>query len=391
VWLVPVHDLRAGVVLGHPVLDGGGRVLLNGGVALSERYLAILRERGYRAVYIRDPAAPVDAPPDEDLPFAVRAKAVESVRMVFEALGRHIGQPRFATVQDMIGVCRSEAMRPLLGPAGPVGQAGAAAAAIVRALRGRTVLAAMPLCVPDDGIACHRYVNAAIAAALIAERVGLHDTQVQRITHGTLLHDLGMVFLQYQFETKTHERDLAVLGYEMLKHCGEDALLVAHCAFEQFEHVDGSGLPRGIAGSNTIERRRRPDTRGALTINGEICAVAKAYDRYLGGGNGHAPLPALKVRERFAQEAGAHYNKAVVDALLRMIPPFPCGAEIAVAGGKHDGWSGVVDEINPKAIDRPVVVLYRDPAERIVRPVEVDAARHPEMQLSLRIPAESRA
>jgi len=376
------------MTLGHPVLDGAGRVLLNAGVPLSERYLGILREREYRAAYVRDPAAPIDAPPDEDLPFSARTRAVESVRKAFEALARHIGRPRFSTVQDMIAECRSEAMRPLLSPGGPVAHTVAAALGIVNALRGRTVLAAMPVCVPEEGAGVyHRYVNAAIAAALIAERAGLHDSQVLRITHGTLLHDIGSVFLVHLFENNTHERDLAVLGYELLKHCGEGALLVAHCAFEQFEHVDGSGLPRGMAGSNTIERRRMPGTRGSLTINGEICAVAKAYDHLLGGGNGQTPLPALRVREHFAQWAGTRYNQAVVDTLLRMIPPFPCGAEISVAGGKHDGWSGVVEEVHPKAIERPVVVLYRDAAGHIVTPVEVDTARHPEIQLSLRIPA----
>ena len=383
-WLVPVGDLKPGLALGHPVLDAAGRVLLNAGVTLNERYLGILRERDYRAVFVRDPAAPIDAPPDEDLPFAVRVRVVDALRKAFESLERYIGQPRFATVQDMIAVCRSQGMQPLLGPRGPVADSVQAASALLQAVRGRTVLAGMPLCVPGEGGAYHGYVSTAVVAALLAERAGLHDSQVLGIAHGALLHNIGSVFLRHQVDHQSYERDLAVLGYEMLKHGGDSALLAAHCAFEQFEHIDGTGLPRGIRGSNHIERHRRVDQRGMLSLNGEICAVAKAYTDRIAGANGHAPRPAMRVREELAAYAGTRYNRAVVELLLRMLPPYPCGTEVTVSGGKHDGWSGVVDEVSPKSIDRPSIVLYRDATGAIVKPVEVDTARHAEIRLTVR-------
>lgn len=381
-WLAGLDEVRPGTALGQPVLDGNGRVLLNAGIALTERYLGILRDRGYTRIFVRDAAVPVDALADEDLPPRHRTALVEALAKAHAALEQYIGQPRIPTIQDMIAVCRAEAMRPLLQLDGPIGRIGHEAAALVKALRGRTVLAATPLCLPGDDGSLHGAVNAAVAAALIAERAGLHDAQVLRITHGALLHNIGRVFLRHRLDPRDHERDMAVLGYELLKHCGESGLLVAHCAFEQFEHVDGTGRPRGLTGANTIERGRRQGDERVLTLNGEICAVAVVYDRLINGTPGHPPVTALEARHALATAAGSRYNRAVVDTLLKMLPPFPCGTEVSVTGGKHAGWSGVVDEVNPKAIERPAVVLYRRPDGTLARPIEVDTARFPDITLA---------
>ena len=63
------------------------------------------------------------------------------------------------------------------------------------------------------------------------------------------------------------------LGFEMLRHTGRADILAPRIALEHHEHQDGTGLPRGLEGSNAIARKRSAMSP-VPTLIGEIAAIA---------------------------------------------------------------------------------------------------------------------
>lgn len=58
---MPLHDMRAGRTLAHPVIDARGAVRLHAGVALTDRHLATRRACGIERFDLQP-----DAPPAHD-------------------------------------------------------------------------------------------------------------------------------------------------------------------------------------------------------------------------------------------------------------------------------------------------------------------------------------
>ena len=72
---------------------------------------------------------------------------------------------------------------------------------------------------------------------------------------GSMLHDIGKIAVSKEIllkPGKLTEEEFQVIkthtteGFEMLRNSYSVPLLVAHCAFQHHERLDGSGYPRGI-------------------------------------------------------------------------------------------------------------------------------------------------
>lgn len=51
---VPIDQAQVGMVLGNPIFDLSGRILIGAGVELSQQYIEHLREYGFSGVYVDD-------------------------------------------------------------------------------------------------------------------------------------------------------------------------------------------------------------------------------------------------------------------------------------------------------------------------------------------------
>lgn len=89
----------------------------------------------------------------------------------------------------------------------------------------------------------------------IAKEMGYSYEDLRLIGIGALLHDVGKLMIpreillkpsrltNEEYETmKQHTKH----GFELLRNLHSVSLLVAHCAFQHHERLDGSGYPRGL-------------------------------------------------------------------------------------------------------------------------------------------------
>ena len=378
--LVSVRNLRPGFVVGRPIMDEGGQILLHQGVALTLDYIEALVAKGYGAIYVQDPEDPIYVPPDEDLNPVTRAKAVHALDRVYSAIKDEIGDLREQTFERLKGICHSQAMKSLLGERGPFEALNASTNTILNEVLDRKILAGLTTIKMTDTYLHHHCIDVCVISIMLGQALELSEDHLRQLATGCILHDIGKVFLRQRVAPITEIRQHTLLGYELLRS-GENAdILAPHVALEHHEYQDGSGEPRGLRGTNTIERNRK-SSGPVLTLIGEIAAVANVYDNLLSGSASTPPIPPDHAVQTLQYVAGKQLNQAIVRTFLRMTPVYPLGIEVLVRSGRYRNYTGIVTRIHPDHFDRPVVTLIRDNHGRPIPVIEVNLLEQPQFTI----------
>lgn len=153
-------------------------------------------------------------------------------------------------------------------------------------------------------------------AAVIAAELCLAADTVDAIRRCAPLHDLGKIAIPDDVLLKpgpltAGERAIAqwhtTIGSLILSGSRYPLLrLAADIALTHHERWDGTGYPRGLAGSD-------------IPIGGRIVAVADVYDALTHERPYKHAWTAVQARAEIVSHAGTHFDPTVVDALLRVL------------------------------------------------------------------------
>ncbi len=369
--LVNVKNLRPGLVVGRVVLDDMGRPLLNSGVQLTENYIKALQLKGFERIYVADPESAVDVPPDEDLDPETRARAFQTLHQSIKTIEKQVTALREKSFDDLKSACGSDSIRTLVSEKGPLANLKSVVDAILDEILTRRTLGGLASIRSADAEIYQHSIDVCVVSIMIGKTAGIRDHHLKPLALGSLLHDIGKVFVDPAADQRRALRQHTLLGYELLKNSDEPDLLAPHVALEHHERQDGSGEPRGLIGSNTIERNRELPPP-IPTLLGEITAVANVYDNLCSGTGGKPPMSPDTALSAIRDAAGPHLNKAVVAAFFRVVPVFPRGAEILVRSGPYRNFTGIVVEVRREQLDKPLTVLTRDSHGKAIAPVELD-------------------
>lgn len=378
--LVSIDKVRPGDVLGKNVLDEAGQVLLHAGVELKPSYIQSLKMKGYTRLFIRDSSDLFNVEPDEDLRPETRAKALSTLRNVYKAIEKETEALRRNSVEDIQKVFASDRLKAFLKSDGPLGQIKTLMAFILDEVLSRATLAGMTSIKCTDSALYEHSIDVCVASVLVATNLGLPYHRLRQLAVGALLHDIGMIFIEKGLPEPVRVRHHTILGYELLRNSEDRDILAPHVAYEHHEHQDGTGLPRGLVGSNTVARAET-ENKAVPTLVGEIVAVTNAYDVLLSGSGDSPPLTPDKAINVLQQRAGTHYNREVVKAFLRVVPVFPKGTEIIVTEGDYIGYTGIVLQVNIVQLDRPLIALCRDKEGNAIEPIIVNLAQEPDISI----------
>lgn len=162
----------------------------------------------------------------------------------------------------------------------------------------------------ETGRHVHRMAS---VAALLGSRLGLDAKRAALLRTAAPMHDVGKIatpdgVLRKQGGLTAEERRLmqehTTVGHGILAGSDSELLkMAADIALTHHEWFDGSGYPQGLKGEQ-------------IPIEGRIVAVADVFDALL---SDRPYRPAMSLDEMTAlivAERGAHFDPAVVDALL---------------------------------------------------------------------------
>ena len=359
------------MIIAREIMDGAGRVLLQEGVVLTKGYIRGLEAKGYQHIAIRDANDNAPVPIDEDVPPGVYAQAVQGLRRVYDDLGEEIRPLQGRTAKEIGNAFDSDSIKALTGEGGPLEHVQEVAEQILRHVLTRDTLAGLTSIKGSDSHLFSHSVDVCAVSIMIGRLLGLGNTQLHQLAAGALLHDIGKLFLTAGVTGASRVIQHTKLGYRLLKQSDKRDVLAPHVAYEHHEHQDGSGLPRGLRGSNTITRDRSKMTP-VPTLIAEIVAVANAYDNLLSGAETQEAVTTDIALKILARTAGKILNRSIVMTFLRAVPVYPQGAEVLIQSGKYRGYTAVVGHVHPEALDRPVIVVTKDNKGKRVEQEQID-------------------
>jgi putative nucleotidyltransferase with HDIG domain len=232
-------------------------------------------------------------------------------------------------------------------------------------------------------------VEMATAAIVVGRKLRMDRGSLKRLARGCLLHDIGKIFVDDEILNKHGPLSGAeqkvmqahpVFGFDLLQAVQPQDVLVNHVALQHHERQDGRGYPRGLNGTNRVERPRFGN-EGRILLIAEIAAVADVYDALASERPYRAALAPETVVETLEAMAGTYLNKELLDVFLSTVPVFPVGMTVRVSAGMMVGYRGVVAKVNRRALDRPTVRLTRDASGERIKPIDLDLAREAELTI----------
>lgn len=154
-------------------------------------------------------------------------------------------------------------------------------------------------------------------ARLLAARIGRSTADQELIFLAAPMHDIGKVAIPDSILLKEGKltptewevmKSHARAGYEILKEsdspvikCGAEIALAHH------EKWDGSGYPQGIKGKD-------------IPLTGRICALTDVFDALVSTRPYKKAWPLNEVLETLKKGKGQHFDPALVDDFLQIIP-----------------------------------------------------------------------
>lgn len=148
-------------------------------------------------------------------------------------------------------------------------------------------------------------------AVILSRAMNLSETEIEEIARGALLHDIGKIAIPDNILLKPDklsddEREImkthTVTGYNILKSSGY-LEKTAEIVLAHHESYDGSGYPRGLAGSE-------------IPLGARIFAVVDTYDAMRSNRVYRQSITPDKVAEEIRRCAGRQFDPVVVENFL---------------------------------------------------------------------------
>ncbi|HEX4654967.1 MAG TPA: HD-GYP domain-containing protein [Mycobacteriales bacterium] len=149
---------------------------------------------------------------------------------------------------------------------------------------------------------------------LIAEELGLPESDRDRLRWAALIHDIGKLDVSKRVlnkpgkptareweQLRAHPERGAEIAAPLAEWLGPWSLAIA----QHHEHWDGTGYPHGLAGNQ-------------ISLGARIVGVADAFEVMTSPRPYSKPVSAAAAREELASCAGTHFDPQVVRALLNI-------------------------------------------------------------------------
>ncbi|NPV71890.1 MAG: HD-GYP domain-containing protein [Firmicutes bacterium] len=375
--LLPTNIIEPGMRLARSVVDGDGRLVLASGTTLRQRYIDLLLEQGYTSLYIADDIIQVEL--SEPVTLETRQYTMSCIVDFVETgvLGADGGFIRksFAGVKEA-----SAGLRPAVKPGKRLRPDVAAIVAKAAGMLVNEVMARKEVIIGlIDVKSLHDYtfahsVQVALLAMVAGRMIHYNRQQLLELGVGALLHDVGKVQVPDHIWYRNgglSPDELAVvqshpeIGYEYMRKA-RIGLLSAHIALQHHERWDGSGYPRGLKGEEVHKYAR-------------LCAVCDVFDAMTSDRAHKAAVHPYEVLAFLADNAGTLFDPKAVSALQAVVAPYPVATSVILSTGEV----AVVKRINNHALERPVVVVTKDPQWNFYAKYrELDLSKEPDMEIT---------
>ena len=192
---------------------------------------------------------------------------------------------------------------------------------------------------------------------------------LEQIKLSAMLHDVGKLLIPTEIllkpERLTNEeyevmKQHTRYGFDLLRNLHSVSLLVAHCAFQHHERIDGSGYPRGL-----VDFEIHPFAK--------IIGVADVFDAVTSNRVYREKLLPSQGITIIQAGSGTLFSPRVVEALFKSVVHYSNGTILLLS----DGRRGIVSKQNMKQPNRPYLRIFEEDNEILDANYEINLADSP--------------
>jgi HD-GYP domain-containing protein (c-di-GMP phosphodiesterase class II) len=330
---VNIDAVEAGQYLGKTIFSSDGATLLAENVQLTIFMINTLIRIGVTMLYIKDAHF-------EDIEI-IEVVSEESKRAVMQKIGETFNSLRSGKEFSTKGI--SVSIDRLLEDV----------------MRNKDVLLQLSDIRTKDNEMYVHALNVCTISSLIGINMSLNQTQLKELAIGALLHDVGKVDPNTEYNSTDLKKHHTWKGFELLKNKHEFSLFIAHVAFQHHETPDGLGIPRKL-GSDQIHLYAR------------IVSMANQFDNLLYNSDNKNSMLPHEACEHLMALAGTKVDRQVLIHFLRTVSIYPTGSsvklstrETGVVIGQHRGLPG-----------RPIIRIVKQDIDNQLEIKEIDLAKH---------------
>lgn len=349
--LISIDVLKEGMVLGRTIWNEAGHPLLKKGVVINERIIHRLQQLHTHYLYIDDEISK-GIEVEDTVPSIVRNRAVSTIKNSFKSLnGLDAASASYVLDQQ------SKEIVTIVDE-------------LLLAVTGNNEI----LTVLTDAYLFDEYLyqhsfQVTLYSIAIARELGHSVEDLRLIAIGALLHDVGKVMVPKEIITKPgrltdDEFEIMKMhtryGFDVLRNLHSISLLVAHCAFQHHERIDGSGYPRGL-----VDFEIHPFAKiiGVADVFDAVTTNRVYREKML-------PSQGLAIVEA---GSGTIFDAKIVNALKKAVVHYSNGTILKLS----DGRRGIVSKQNTVNPNLPRIRIFEDNNELLPATYEINLADHP--------------
>lgn len=323
--LISTAHLQSNMVLARPLYNEGCLILAEGTRNL-ERYIKSLNRLGISEIYIEDAISE-----GIDIPDAITTKTrnicKETLRNTFKDFTER-GRIQVTNIHKAIDLVIEEI------------------------LENKDVLISLNDIGTADEYTYTHSVSTTVYALMLGQRLGYSKEMMKRLATGTILHDIGKVYIDHDImfkEGKLTDKEYeyvkkhTLLGYNALKSCESLSELSRIISLTHHERIDGTGYPRGLK-------------ENELHQFSKIVAIADVYDALTSTRCYRPKWSNKQAMEMLMSSCGTKFDTNLVSKFLQLIAVYPNGTQVKLT----DGRLGIVKEQNPGMPLRPIIRILAE-------------------------------
>ena len=330
---VLVSELKIGMVTARNVFSAEGALLLAAGQEVTESYIRRLQDLAIYAIYVRNPYFS-----DVEIPTIIseetRQSSIQTVKRGLDVLRAKRADLAVAEIQQ------------------------SARRIVAEIIRNRQAMIHLTEIRTHDDCTFAHSVDVCILATLVATAMGYAESRLNELAVGALMHDVGKLQVGQGLLTKPNQltdeemvlmRGHPWFGFEILRaQRGQLSIPAIHVALQHHEKYDGTGYPRGLAGTDIHEFSR-------------IVSIVDVYDAITSDRPYRKALLPHEAYELMQVSGSQHFDPQILPVFLSKIALYPVGTTVRL----NTGDIGVVTFVEPSWPTRPVVRLIMDKHRRL--------------------------
>ena len=347
--LISVASLKEGMTVGRTIWNEAGHPLLQKGVIITDVILRRLQQLHLQYIYVEDKLSD-GINIEETIQPEKRNQAVAAITDSFHAVRDASAEhASFVLNQQskILGTLIDDLLQSILD-----------SEEILTVLSDAYIF--------DEFLYQHSF-QVTMYSLAIAKELGYPYEDLRVIGFGALLHDVGKMLVPVEILQKPgrlteDEFDImkmhTIYGFDLLRNLHSVSLIVAHCAFQHHERLDGSGYPRGI-----VDYEIHPFAK--------IISVADVFDAVTSTRVYRTKMLPSQGMSIIEAGSGSQFDPEIVEALRRSIVHYPNGTIVLLS----DGRRGVVCKQNNDMPDCPYIRVFEEDDEILIATYEIDLSQ----------------